>query len=247
MDWAAWMASWDHQQEGYLANREERFEVIADVVENTVGPAPTVLDLCCGPGSLGQRILRRLPDAKIVAVDADPVLQLLGHRSHGDERTTWIELDLTDPVWEEVVGAHGPFDAVASTTALHWLAAPTLVAVYAAVGRLLRAGGVFVDGDHLAEPATHPELRRLQTALRRTAQDGRPDYQAWWAQLEAAASGDEELATAFARRASAGTGHPDTSAAPGLALHVEALRHAGFAEVSTVWQHGDDRILVGLR
>lgn len=247
MDWAAWMASWDRQQEGYMANREDRFDVIVDVLAQTVGTAPSVLDLCSGPGSLGQRVLRRMPDATIVAVDGDPVLQLIGRRSHGDRRTTWIEHDLADPTWEAVVGAHGPFDAVASTTALHWLDAPTLVAVYAAVGRLLRPGGVFADGDHLTEPPGRPRMRRLQVALRRTTQDGRPDYRAWWAELEAASAGDDELASAFARRAGAGTGHPDTSDAPGLAFHVEALRHAGFAEIGTVWQHGDDRILVALR
>jgi hypothetical protein len=28
---------------------------------------------------------------------------------------------------------------------------------------------------------------------------------------------------------------------------VSALRQAGFAESGTVWQHGDDRVLVGAR
>ena len=57
-----------------MPEREERFAVIADVVEVVAGGRPRVLDLGCGPGSLSVRILDRLPAASVVAVDADPVL-----------------------------------------------------------------------------------------------------------------------------------------------------------------------------
>lgn len=246
MDWHAVMDGWDRQQEGYMGNREERFDVIVDVVARLAGDAPTVLDLCCGPGSLGRCVLRRLPGARVLAVDADPVLQLIGERSHGDERTTWIAADLLDPAWAAAAAPHGPFDAVVSTTALHWLGAGPLAAVYGAVGRLLRPGGIFADGDHLVEPRGATRLRALQAALRAIPDDPRPDYETWWAELEAAAAGEPDLAHAFELRAKAGSGHPDTSDAPGLAFHEAALRHAGFTEVGTVWQRGDDRVLVAL-
>jgi hypothetical protein len=32
-----------------------------------------------------------------------------------------------------------------------------------------------------------------------------------------------------------------------LAVHAEALRAAGFAEVGTLWQHGGNRILAAMR
>jgi trans-aconitate methyltransferase len=245
MDRTATLASWDRQQEGYMADRDQRFAVIADVVAHVAGDAPTVLDLCCGPGSLGQRLLARLPDARIVAVDADPVLQLIGRDALADDRITWVEHDLDDPGWEQAVG--GPFDAVVSTTALHWLSAPTLVAVLAATGRLLRPRGVLADGDHLSEPAHHPRLRALQEALRVLPADERTDYATWWAELEASAADDPDLAAAFARRPAVGTGHPEGRAEPVLPFYEAALRQAGFAEVGTVWQSGDDRVLVALR
>jgi hypothetical protein len=34
---------------------------------------------------------------------------------------------------------------------------------------------------------------------------------------------------------------------PGLDEHIALLRLVGFAEVGTVWQYGDDRVLVALR
>ena len=37
-------------------------------------------------------------------------------------------------------------------------------------------------------------------------------------------------------------GHHGTESTQ-LATHVEALRAAGFAEVSTLWQRGDNRLL----
>jgi SAM-dependent methyltransferase len=247
MDWQMWMKSWDHQQEGYLADRELRFEVIVDAIERTAGAAPRVLDLCGGPGSLGARVLERMLEARIVSVDADPVLQLIGQRSHGDERTTWIEFDIRDPTWEAVIAEHAPFDAVASTTALHWLEAPALAAVYQSLARLVRVGGIFANGDHFATADRAPKLADLQVALRRQHDDGRADYGTWWADLEAACNDDAALAGAFIRRAKEGTGHPDTSRAPDLGFHVAALRHAGFTDVGTVWQHGDNLVVVAFR
>ncbi len=60
-----------------MPDREERFEVLVDLLEMTAGPRPRVLDLACGPASLSDRVLARLPEAAVVGVDADPVLLAL--------------------------------------------------------------------------------------------------------------------------------------------------------------------------
>jgi len=249
MNWSAWMARWDRQQEGYMGNREERFAVLVDVIAAAAGEEPNVLDLCCGPGSLSARVLDRLPGANVVALDGDPALQLLGKKVYGDAggRLTWLRHDIADEAWERRAAAHGPFDAIASTTALHWLPASTLVTVYEALWRLLGPGGVFVDGDHLGEPSTRPKLRALQQSLRAAPAAGVEDYAAWWGAYQSEAADDPDLAEAFAERFNDGTGHPEGEAVPGLAVHEAALTHAGFTEVGTVWQRGDDRLLVALR
>ena len=56
-----WIARWDRQQEGYLPDREERFTALIDAVEALDRPDPLVIDLGCGPGSLSARLLTRLP------------------------------------------------------------------------------------------------------------------------------------------------------------------------------------------
>ncbi|MEV4259564.1 methyltransferase domain-containing protein, partial [Spirillospora sp. NPDC049652] len=77
-----WITRWDRQQEGYLPDREERFTALIDAVEAAGRPDPLVLDLGCGPGSLSARLLDRLPDATVVAVDTDPLLLALGRSVH---------------------------------------------------------------------------------------------------------------------------------------------------------------------
>lgn len=232
-----------------MANREERFRVIIDVVAATAGTdRPVVLDLCCGPGSLAARVLDRFDGATVVAFDNDPVLMLLGRRAYGDHegRLRWAEGDLRAPGWTAAVESFGPFDAVVSTTALHWLTAATLAATYGALAGLVGPGGVVVNGDHLHEP-DQPRLSELQKSLRCMADDEREGWLPWWEALGEAAAADHELREAFALRAARDADHPETTDKPGLGVHSQSLHAAGFDEVGTVWQHGDDRVLVAMR
>jgi SAM-dependent methyltransferase len=249
VDGKHWLERWDLQQEGFMANREERFGVIFDVVRAASGTDhPVVLDLCCGPGSLAVRTLDRFPGATVVAFDNDPVLMLLGRRAYGDRdgRLRWAEGDLRRSDWTAAVAPFGPFDAMVSTTALHWLSSSALAATYRVAADLLARGGVFVNGDHMHE-AAQPRLAELQSSLRRLSDDEREGWLPWWDALEDAAVSDRELSEAFALRAERDADHPETSDQPGFQAHVDALRAAGFDEVGTVWQHGDDRVLVAMR
>jgi methylase of polypeptide subunit release factors len=72
-DWEGWFKRREAQQGLYLPEREARFGMMIDILRAIVGDAPTVIDLGCGPGSLALRIADGLPDAHVVAVDADPV------------------------------------------------------------------------------------------------------------------------------------------------------------------------------
>lgn len=250
MDWALWMKSWDHQQEGYMTLREQRFDVILDAVEEVLrSKAPRVLDLASGPGSLAARVLDRFPEANVVSLDHDPVLQLLGREVHGsrDGHLHWVLGDLTGDDWVAEVDVHGPFDAVVSTTALHWLAAPSLARCFALVAGLVAPGGLFVNGDHISEVGTAPRLRSLQESLRVLPRDGRQEYRPWWADLEAAALSEPALMTAFEERARRNAGHPQAQESPAIDFHEAALRTAGFAEVGTVWQEADNRVIVALK
>ena len=137
-----------------------------------------------------------------------------------------------------------------STTALHWLPEPELRAMYAELAAVLRPGGLLLDGDHFALDAKEsPVLARLDRALRQREDErrfpgGHPEnWHDWWD----AAAADPALAPHVAERARrrVEAGHHESESTL-LATHVEALRAAGFAEVGTLWQRGDNRLLCGV-
>ncbi|MCZ9337951.1 class I SAM-dependent methyltransferase, partial [Streptomyces sp. TRM76130] len=141
---AMWVERWERQQRRYAVDREERFTVIADVVEHstvTAGHRPLLLDLGCGPGSLSARLARRMPDAEIVAVDMDPLLLELG-RTHHSDAARYVDTVIGADGWTEVLELRRGVDAAVSTTALHYFDEPTLLGTYRAVADLLRPGGV---------------------------------------------------------------------------------------------------------
>jgi SAM-dependent methyltransferase len=247
----AWIARWDVQQRHYLPDREDRFTALIDAVEAGVGREdPLVVDLGCGPGSLAVRLLERLPAATAVAVDADPVTLALGRAAWPDlPGLRFTDADLRTPGWSAGLGLTRQPDAAVSTTALHWLTPQALAAVYAEVAALLRPGGLLLNGDHMTVEESAPRLARLGRALieqeeRRRIPAGLDEsWEQWWA----AAGEDPDLAALDAeRKARQVSSEHHGSPAGRLGVHVAALQAAGFAEVGTLWQRGDNRLLCGV-
>lgn len=241
----SWVSRWDAQQEFYIADREERFTVIGDVVAEVLRaaqPGATALDLGCGPGSLSARLADRLPGLRVIGVDTDPLLLALGRARYGC-RVEFVDADLAaDDLPDQVPPV---IDAAVSTTALHWLDPKPLAALYRKLAARIRPGGVFVNGDHM--PASDPGLHDLTQLVReaRNARAGVTDREGW-AQWWAAAQAEPELASLLTQRsARAIAHHGSNSLSP--ADHGKLLREAGFSSVGPVWQSGDDTVLVAIR
>ncbi len=221
-----------------------------DAVEAAGRPDPLVLDLGSGPGSLAVRLLRRIPAATVIAVDADPLLLALGRSAWRDlPGLSFADADLRSTSWPEGLGLNRQPDAAVSTTALHWLNQQALAALYLELAQLLRPGGLVLNGDHLSEDADAPELRRLGRALiereeqRRSPAGHAETWTGWWA----AAAADPDLADLYAEREARRVESEHHGSPAGLlSVHVEALRAAGFAEVGTLWQRGDNRLLCAI-
>lgn len=251
-----WIERWDRQQEVYLADREDRFTALIDALEaGARRPDPLVLDLGCGPGSLAVRLLKRLPQATVIAVDADPVTLGLGRAAYGDVPGLRFEdADLRTPGWAGRIGLPPDrnVDAVVSATALHWLSGAELTSLYAILAGLLEPGGLFLDGDHfrLNEVAS-PVLARLDRILEEKENARRfpeghagraEDWEQWWR----AVASDAVLSAAAAERERRGVGHHGPESVR-LAVHTAALRAAGFTEIGTLWQRGGNRLLCAVR
>lgn len=250
IDWAAWLRRWDAQQTAYLPDREERFTAMLDVLGTLLPEEFVALDLACGPGAISQRLLDRFPRARSVAVDLDPVLLAMGEGVLGDAdgRLRWVTADLADPGWVAALGETS-FDAVLSTTALHWLPVEPLVRLYRQLGDLVREGGVVLNGDNLDFAPHEDALRLLSEAMterqRAAAFDagGAEDWDAWWSALER----EPGLESLFILRAERFFGFDHGAEAPIFDVHAAALRNAGFREVGVIWQHFDNRVLLGVR
>ncbi|MEU1898495.1 class I SAM-dependent methyltransferase [Nocardiopsis dassonvillei] len=250
---------WDAQQAAYITHREQRFEIMLDVIARTCasseafgadGTGMTVLDLACGPGSLSQRVLDRFPGARVIGVDYDPVLlaiagSWLGQR-HGS-RFTPVDVDLAAPGWRAHL-PEGPVHVAVSSTALHWLEPAQLVAVYDALGGLLPADGVFMNADHLRyDPRSQPFLTGAAAADdERTQRDahsrGVRTWDEWWSDAVA----HDAFGQHHAERERRFADRPPTPHAP-LELHLQALSTAGFAETGVIWRYYDDVVVFARR
>ncbi|WP_405863318.1 class I SAM-dependent methyltransferase [Streptomyces sp. NBC_01515] len=245
-DWQAWQESWDRQQEWYMPDREDRFRIMLDMVEALTGPAPRVLDLACGTGSITARLLARLPDATSTGVDLDPALLAIAEGTFADhDRVTFVTADLKDPAWTTRL-PYDTYDAVLTATALHWLHSEPLAALYGQVAGLVRDGGVFMNADHMIDEST-PRINAAERAQRHAQMDqakgnGVLDWAEWW-QL---AAQDPVLAGPTARRYEIYGEHADGDM-PSPAWHARVLREQGFGEARAVWCSPSDTVLLALK
>lgn len=249
-EWQHWLRRWDAMQMGYIPERETRFAVMCDALEAALPASFVALDLACGPGSLSQRLLARFPHARCVAVDLDPVLLAIGQGAVGTYggRLRWLEGDLRGDEWADHLG-EATFDTAVSTTALHWLGDQHLARVYAQVGRLVKSGGVVLNGDRMRYGQRLPTMQRICDALATRAEtdagapDGTEGWRAWWTALSA----EPHMQELLVERAQRFPDDADDDEAPTAETHMAALRAAGFREVDAIWQNWHNRVLMAIR
>jgi SAM-dependent methyltransferase len=150
--------------------------------------------------------------------------------------------------WTTELG-EAQFDAVLSTTALHWLAAEPLVRLYRQLGQLVRPGGVVLNGDHMKfRPSMETFQRVVDTVKARRHEEaftrrGVEDWTAWWQALAA----EPALHALCVERERRFAWKAQERHIPIFDVHEAALRDAGFREVGVIWQNMDNRVLLAVR
>jgi trans-aconitate methyltransferase len=245
-----WQESWDRQQEAFMPDREHRFTAMLDAVAAvTGGAAPRLLDLAGGTGSISLRALARFPGAQITVLDQDPVLLTIAESSlhtFGD-RATIVDADLSDAGWRAKLAADG-FDAVLTATALHWLPAERVSALYAEIREVLRPGGVFANADHMPEQGL-PELSAKLLGQARAEREARyasgasVSWPEWWSR----AADDKQLAPKAVERERIYPARDHNEWNPPASWHVDALLAGGFQEAGVIWRGGTDAAVAALR
>jgi tRNA (cmo5U34)-methyltransferase len=134
----------------YLRHRDRiphRVDALEELCALLPRRAERVLDLGTGDGDTLALVLARFPGATGVALDfGDEMLRRAAERFTDDDRVTLRRHDLTQPLPDEL----GHFDVVVSSFAIHHLDPPRQGVLYGEVYERLRAGGLFVNAEHVA-------------------------------------------------------------------------------------------------
>ncbi len=235
---------WEEQQAVHEPDRELRFRLMLDYVEQLSGTPRRVLDLACGPGSITSRVLDRFPAASVVAVDIDPVLLDLARDAFADDaRVSVVSRQLASADWTD--GLAAGFDAVLTATAMHWFPPDALTGVYAGVARLLRSGGIFANADHfpIAEPVLRAAGDRLhEHELRKAFASGVESCDDWYERAYA----EPEYAGLWEERQNL-FAHWSGDLLEREGWHIDLLRRNGFERAGTVWRRANDALIVAVK
>jgi malonyl-CoA O-methyltransferase len=117
---------------------------------------PRVLELGCGTGLFSRHLLARYPDGTFVLTDLAPSMVEESRRNLaglGEKRVSFEVMDAARPT------AGGPFDLIATSMTLHWLADP--VAALTTVRQHLAPGGLLIYATISGK--SFPEWRQVLT------------------------------------------------------------------------------------
>ena len=206
-----------------------RYEELHATLIDCLRPGDRVLELGCGTGELALQLLRRDPQARVVAVDYSPrmlaIAQQKAKAAGCQDRVVWVEADFGAWAVEASVGVSEAFlkkncvdrdfDACVSALAIHHLSDTTKLQVFQQVRASLRPGGCFWNAD--------PVLPESE-ALRKIYQRNR-DRQ----------SVPEDVRAKLGKTESHGYSAQDRVATLEAQLHM--LRQAGFENVAVPWKY----------
>ncbi|MHC4397007.1 MAG: class I SAM-dependent methyltransferase [Planctomycetota bacterium] len=245
IDWVEWIERWDCMQDGSIVQREERFDLIVRLINDTQQSVLRVVDLGCGTGSLMLPVLEKFAEAQVLGVDFDPTLLGLAERrlaSFG-ERVQLIQTDLRDESWMRFMSA--PIDAVVSATALHWFSTDELIKLYGQLGKIIRPGGIFLSADHTG--SNRREIQKgwehhREKMLREEGNSNADDWEGFWDAYARALKIDVKE---FRKKLT----EPWRGSEEGMPLewHFEKLRASGFEAVDCFWRLDCDAIYGGIR
>ena len=244
------MKLWEAQQNCHIRFREDRFQIMFDFVGESLGSALNAMDIACGPGSLTRRLLERFPDSRVKSVDFDPVLLGIGQQALSgiSEKIEWVEGDLRKDDWFKNID-EGTLDCAMSTTALHWLDSKSLENLYGNIYRLLRKGGIFMNGDHMISEERQKDITQVvheanekwsASAFRET---NALNWDEWWAHV----AKFQEFGDLLRERMNRYSNPDNHNQMVSLNSHINYLEKAGFKLIDVIWQYSNDRILVAVK
>lgn len=189
-----------------------------DLAAELAPPGARILDLGAGTGLLSALVAERRPDAALVLTDlAEDMLACAQERFAGREPMVEVRvmnhLDLAEA---------DAYDVVMSALSIHHLEDAGKRAVYAAMARAARPGGVVINADQVAGDTPEMEARY---------------WRHWHEAIQRAGVSAEDIAAAIERQA--------LDRRTPLAPQLDWLRQAGLAEVECRYKNVSFAVMVG--
>lgn len=150
LDLDSWMQLWQVSQGGDA--RDDALRALVNAVPLDATGAWTVLDFGCGPGDLGIALSHRFANARVDAVDRDPLLLSICRRRRPAARC--LERDAWSADWLQ--SGIGAYDLIAASTCLHWFDEPRLAELFAEFATLQRPRSVLAFLEPIATDAAAP-------------------------------------------------------------------------------------------
>lgn len=199
---------------------DDFYGAAAELVEEFAPPGGRILDLGAGTGLLSALATARRPDLHLVLTDlAEGMLNQARERFAGRAPTVEYRvmnhLDLAE---------EGSFDVVMSALSIHHLEDEGKAAVYAAMARAVRPGGLVLNADQVSGDTPEMEARY---------------WGHWRAAIERAGVSPEEIAAAIERQSF-------DRRAP-LEAQLNWLRQAGLSQVECRYKNVSFVVMAGLR
>jgi tRNA (cmo5U34)-methyltransferase len=134
---------------------QEQIGVMISILNSSMKPVESFLDLGCGDGILGAAILGEYPFARGVLVDfSEPMLEQAREQLQDyTDQLIFENLDYGDPAWISKMQAHAPFDTIVSGYSIHHQPDARKRQVYAEIFSLLQPGGWFINIEHVSSAA----------------------------------------------------------------------------------------------
>lgn len=220
-----------------IPDRREQLDVLLSLVPATDSPF-TVVDICCGDGSISYAVLDRFPSARLIALDGSgTMLQKARARLEPfADRADVRAFDFPDLRWVESLPAD--IRCAISSIAVHHLDSDNKRALFQAVAPRIQPGGAFLVADIVA-PASDLVRRSHREFWGRAAREQSLEL-----------TGSEEL---YRRAVDEGWGYYDEAEHDPLDQpsplfdQLLWLRDAGFSAVDCFWLRGGFAVFGGYR
>jgi len=213
--------------------RQEILSLISDLAAAFLPEQPRILDLGAGAGDLTNEILEYRPGAHAWLLDlSEEMVRVSRERFEGNPHIHVLRHDLDEGLPAQVKTQD--FDAVVSCFSIHHVRPERRLPLYAGVHRILKPGGLFINGDRFR--AESPEIAEWErdnfTKARLSAYQ---QYSGQQITFEQAKKEQIECEKQMGDR-------------PGTVWQMEAdLRQAGFVYVDCIWKYHIMGIVVAVK